>query len=145
MEIFKILVAGVVATSLMTIFSYGVSIVRSSQFREPQLLNILINRSRLFNFKLSKTSKVGWGIHYFIGLIFILIYDIIWKNTQLQPTLTPGIIFGFITGIIGVIGWKIMLSLHNNPPNIKWIEYYLQLIVAHVIFWMGAVWVYQMW
>ncbi len=145
MEIFKILVAGVVATSLMTIFSYGVSIVRSSQFREPQLLNILINRSHIFKIEIPKNSKIGWGIHYFIGWIFILIYDIIWNNTQFEPTLTPGIIFGFMTGIVGVIGWRILLSLHHDPPHIKWVEYYLQLIVAHVIFWMGAVWVYQMW
>lgn len=145
MEIFKILVAGIVATSLMSGFSYGVSILLSSQFREPQLLNILINRSRIFKTEISRTSKIGWGIHYLIGWVFILIYDVIWRNTQFEPTLTPGIIFGFMTGIVGVVGWRVLLALHKDPPPIKWMEYYLQIIVAHVIFWMGAVWVYQMW
>ncbi len=45
MEIIRILVPGVLATSIITFFSYIISNIRYRQFREPELLNIVLSRS----------------------------------------------------------------------------------------------------
>ncbi len=146
MEIIKFLVAGVFATSIMTAFSYIISNIRNRQFREPELLNIVLSKSDLFSLKLSKKSSVGWILHYAIGLIFVLIFKIIWKLEFIPISITTGAIFGFVAGIIGVFGWKLFFYLSEKPSEITWnIEYYLQLIVAHILFGISVALVYDMW
>lgn len=135
----KILLAGIAATSLMTLFSYLVSRVTGRQFREPQLLNILIKRSKLISFAPGKSHLAGWLIHYTIGFIFVFIFALLWKNTALEPTVFTGALLGFLFGFIGITGWKIMFYLNPDPPEIAFKEFYFQLIIAHVIFGIGAV------
>ncbi len=43
MEFKKVLYAGILATSAMTIFSYLVSEITGENFREPELITMLIN------------------------------------------------------------------------------------------------------
>ncbi|MCF4100821.1 hypothetical protein L1I30_03995 [Gillisia sp. M10.2A] len=145
MEVTKIICSGFAATSLMTAFSYLVSRIKNKQFREPELLNILISRSDLLNFKLSKKSSVGWVLHYVIGWIFVIIFDVLWKFNFPPFSVLSGALLGLVAGIIGVFGWKIFFSLSNNPPKIDWSEYYLQLIIAHIIFGVTAALVFLSW
>ncbi|UJH89903.1 hypothetical protein LZ575_12990 [Antarcticibacterium sp. 1MA-6-2] len=134
----KIFLSAIITTSLMTLFSYIVSAFSHSQFREPQLLNELINRSTALAFKPGQKNLSGWIIHYSIGLLFVVIFRMIWNFTIIEPTYLSGASLGFIFGFIGITGWKIMFSLSPNPPEIKFKSFYLQLIAAHIIFGIGA-------
>jgi len=146
MDIARLLVAGAVATSTMTAFSYIISNIRNRQFREPELLNIVLSRSDFFRLDLSKKSSAGWILHYLIGWIFVVFFEIIWKLEFIPISITSGAILGFAAGIIGVLGWKLLFYLSKNPPETTWdIEYYLQLIVAHIIFGVSAAVVYDIW
>lgn len=146
MEIIKLLVIGIVATTCMTLFSYILSNIRNRQFREPELLNILLSKATLFKVKLPQKSSIGWIIHYLIGLIFVVIFEILWKLKFIPISITSGAIFGFIAGIIGVFGWKLFFYLSKKPSEITWnIEYYLQLIVAHIIFGISTAILYDVW
>lgn len=145
MEIIKILIAGVVATSLMTAFSYIVSAISNKQFREPELLNIILSKSSFFRLELSKKSSAGWILHYLIGWLFVLIFALVWDIELIPISILSGAILGFGAGIIGVFGWKIFFALSSNPPKIAWSEYYLQLIIAHIIFGIGTAVVYIVW
>lgn len=138
MDILLIILSGFVATSLMTMFSYIVAEVKKSQFREPQLLNILITLAPLIHIKVSIRNILGWIIHYIIGWIFVVCFDFIWRYSGVDPSLASGAYLGFIAGIIGVSGWKIFFILSPNPPGIEFKNFYLQLIVAHIIFGLGA-------
>lgn len=140
------LVSAVVATSIMTAFSYILSNIRNKQFREPELLNIVLSSSDLFNLELSKKSSVGWILHYLIGLILVLIFEILLKFELIPISITSGAIFGFVAGIMGVFGWKLFFYLSEKPSEITWnIEYYLQLIVAHILFGISTSVVYLVW
>lgn len=142
MEVLLIVVSGFIATSLMTLFSYLISNIKGRQFREPELLNILISRSTLFPWKIKKDSWVGWAIHYSIGWFFVICFYLIWKYTKMEPSVATGALFGFLAGIIGISGWKIFFLLHHDPPEIDFKNFYIQLIVAHIIFGLGAVLVF---
>lgn len=144
MEIFTILVSGLVATSVMTLFSYVVSNFKSKQFREPELLNSLISRAEIISLKPSRNHLLGWIIHYLIGWFFVLVFSLIWEFTQFSATIISGAVLGLAAGIIGIFGWKIMFKLNRNPPEIDFSQFYLQLIIAHILFGISAAMVYSL-
>lgn len=139
MEFNIIFVSGLIATSLMTLFSYLAAKLTSHQFREPQLLNVLLQRSPAIWFNPKTTGITGWLIHYSIGFLFAVILAIIWKRTFIDPSLTSGALLGFLLGFIGIAGWKLFFYLSPEPPDIKFQKFYFQLIIAHIIFGIGAV------
>ena len=125
--------AGLIGTSLMTAFSYGISKATHQQFREPQLLAKLL--SRLFSQQRNPKHDVhGWLLHYSIGLIFTTVYDLLWRKTSLNPSMAHGALLGGISGVIGAEVWKLVLKTHPDPPNVNLKEYYRQLLAAHVVF-----------
>lgn len=142
MELYKILISGLVATSVMTLFSYLVSHFKSNQFREPELLNSLISRSEIIKLKPSKNHFLGWLIHYIIGWGFVVIFHLIWTYSELPVGIVSGSLFGFLAGIIGIFGWKMMFRLNQNPPEIDFGQFYFQLIIAHILFGISAAVVY---
>lgn len=46
MDFIEIFLSGIVATRMMTSFSYKVAAVKRSKFHEPGLLNILLRKSK---------------------------------------------------------------------------------------------------
>lgn len=142
MNVIKIFLGGLIATSLMTLFSYLVSYVRSSRFKEPELLNSLIKSSSAIPLNPSEKNIKGWLIHYLIGWVFMVFFDIIWTYTVINPSLLTGSLLGLLAGFIGIAGWRIMFRLNNDPPEIPFRSFYLHLLIAHIIFGAGASLVY---
>lgn len=138
MHLILILFSGFCATSLMTAFSYFIATWKKSQFREPELLNILISRAGLTALKISKKSALGWVIHYTIGYFFVVIFYLIWKNIDWSPTLISGAVFGLAAGLVGLTGWIIFFKISPDPPKIDYSGFYFQIVVAHIIFGVGA-------
>ena len=141
MEILKILLATIVATSLMTLFSYIISKKRNKQFREPELLAAIIGQ---FSFLQNPRHYViaGWAVHYTIGLLFVVVYDQIWRHTSLDATWFCGILFGIASGIVGIFGWRMIFGIAPRIPRTDFKAYFLHLLLAHIVFALGAVAVY---
>jgi hypothetical protein len=142
MDFIKIILATLVGTTVMTLFSYAVSEAFRKLFKEPVLLNILLDRAGIVNINDSRKNGLGWMLHFLVGLLFVIIYDRIWALTPLEPSWTIGLIFGALSGVVGIISWMIMFKIHPNEPNIHFKEYYLQLFFAHILFGLGATAVY---
>lgn len=128
----KIVVSGIIGTSAMTIFSYLVSKIMGENFREPEILAILIKN--MLPTATPYAIYLGWVLHYLIGFAFVVVYVRLWDNNQLKPNVASGILLGAISGIIGIIGWYIVLKLHPNPPLINLINYFILLFFAHIVF-----------
>jgi hypothetical protein len=133
-----ILLAGTAGTSLMTAFSYQVSKEKQEQFREPLLLHKLISRL-LPSDKKYNTTIDGWILHYSVGLMFNVIYDALWKNSILKPSIGNGLAIGTASGILGASVWTAILKLHPNPPVVNIRKYYPHLIAAHMVFGLFSV------
>ncbi len=118
----------------MTFFSYTISFIRGKEFKEPQLLTKLLYRQIHTSRLRGVENMPGWIIHLSIGYIFIAIMDCAFLFSGVQPSLWWGMIFGTGLGIIGVAGWKILFAIHPNPPEIHFREFYIQLLIAHIIF-----------
>lgn len=131
--------SSIIATIMMTAFSYLYSEIKDKKFKEPQLINILIDRLPNMKMTIGKHHWLGWFLHFLIGLIFTALFFLIWNFTKISITWESGIILGFLAGVIGVLGWRITFSIHPNPPNIQFSKFYIQLIVAHILFGLGCV------
>ncbi len=138
MPFITILIAGVVATTAMTIFSYVYAKLQSKQFREPELLNNLMERSSIIPLSPSNNHVLGWFVHYSIGFVFAAIFFLFWELTTFSPGWSSGSIMGFAAGLVGIVGWKFMFKINDNPPEIDFSQFYFQLVVAHIVFGITA-------
>lgn len=129
----NILFSSIVGTSAMTLFSYLISESENKNFREPEVLAKLIKR--LPDNCSEETAQIaGWGMHYTIGLLFVVMYSELWKQKNIDPTITSGILLGTASGIIGILAWKAMFETHPDPPVKDLKDYFRHLLLAHVVF-----------
>ena len=139
----QLVVVSIAATSAMTLFSYVVSASFRELYKEPVLLTFILNK---LNTELSVKSKrvLAWLIHYIIGLMFVVIYHLLWFYNVLPISLLIALLLGAISGIIGIIGWMFMFKITNHKPVIDFKGYYIQLFFAHIIFALTATLVYYL-
>lgn len=130
----QILSVGIYATVAMTFISYVFSYVFHTNFKEPQLLNHLLDTLPRSNINLDREHVLGWVIHISIGCLFVTVFKVLQIYSSVTPSLQTGLIFGAIAGIFGISVWILMFALHPNPPKIKRQLFYIQLFLAHLVF-----------
>lgn len=140
---YKIILAGVAGTTFMTLYSYYRANKEKQQYREPVLLNKLINRSHVLPNKIDDNHPAGWVTHYAIGILFVAAYYLFWKRALHYPTALKIAVIGGTSGIIAIGSWKLMFTVNPNPPQNNRYGYYRQLFVAHIIFSASALILYK--
>lgn len=129
-----ILIAGISATTLMTLFSQLVSKYRGIEFNEADLLAKFINRTKYFPIAPKLNLILGWSIHYLIGIVLAACMYFIYCYFNMNITILNGGLIGLIAGFIGAMGWIGLFAFHWNPPHTELKEFILQLLIAHCIF-----------
>lgn len=133
MDFLKIMIAAFSATNIMTTFSYLISVTYNKLFKEPVMLNYILNGIGVsFTGKLKKAE--GWIAHYVIGLFFVIIYESVWRYTDVKFGWLSGIIFGAVSGGFGILCWHLIYRLPDKKPRAPLRDYYLQLFLAHIVF-----------
>jgi len=129
----NLVVAAVAGTAAMTLFSYFLSGKKDKDFREPALLGKLVKRILPSSEK--KISEVsGWMMHASVGFLFAWLYRRLPEIRKMNPDLPDDVFVGVANGVLGAIMWKLVFSLHPNPPEIDFKRFYKHLILAHMIF-----------
>jgi hypothetical protein len=126
----------IVATTIMTLFSYGYSVLRQKKYKEPQLLNQLLQRAWII--RVSSNDPIGWAIHYVVGWLFIVLYLYILRTNDFHASLSFFVLCGIFSGFLGAAVWALVFRMHPNPPRIKLPEYLGMILVAHAAFGAGA-------
>ena len=127
------IVSSISGTSMMTLFSYLVSLAENDNFSEPENLGALIHR--LFpTTRKSEAVVIGWTIHYMVGFMFVIIYKELWRSGKIRKTIANGIILGICNGLIGSAVWNWTLQAHPFPKKINFSRYLMHLIPAHIVF-----------
>lgn len=141
----KIIVAGIIGTTFMTLYSYMKSKKENEQYVEPVMLNRLIDNSeKLPDIKDNNVHPAGWGLHYLTGIAFVTAYWIFWRKALKDPTITKVLAIGSLSGIAGITTWKMLFANHDNPPHNNRYGYYKQLFTAHIIFSITALLAYKL-
>ncbi|HYD23092.1 MAG TPA: hypothetical protein VEB40_16525 [Flavipsychrobacter sp.] len=128
----KTISAAIIGTSAMTLYSYVLAGTKNRNFREPENLSILLRR--LAPVEEKEADVICWTAHYTVGLLFVLVYEQLYANTQLKPNIRTGLTLGFFTGLFAILVWKMVFHLHPRPPKKDFKRYYGQLLIAHIIF-----------
>ncbi|MGN6601494.1 MAG: hypothetical protein ACTHK8_03535 [Ginsengibacter sp.] len=127
-------VAGAIAgTAAMTLFSYFLSGKKDKDFREPALLGKMVKRVLPPSVK-TVSEIAGWMMHGSMGLFFASMYQRLPEIRKMYPDLPDDIFVGVANGSVGIMLWKLVFSLHPNPPQIDFKRFYQHLILAHIIF-----------
>ncbi|WP_423146036.1 hypothetical protein [Rubrolithibacter danxiaensis] len=133
MKATPIVSSGLTGTSAMTLFSYIVSENKEKNFKEPEVLAQLL-QNMLPQIKKEPTQVAGWSMHYSMGMIFALIYEYLWQERKVKPTIKNGLILGGLSGLAGIMVWKLVFKIHPNPPKLHFNRYYGHLFLAHLVF-----------
>ena len=134
-EITKIIAAGIVGTTFMTLYSYMISRKEKQQYVEPVLLNKLIDGSEnLPDIENKDTHPAGWFAHYGVGILFVVGYWIVWRRALRSPGPVRALVIGALSGIVAIGAWKAMFAANANPPHNDRYGYFRQLFYAHLIF-----------
>ena len=140
----KIIIAGIVGTTCMTIYSYIKAKEEKQRYVEPVLLNELIDNSEnLPAIKKEESHPAGWALHYVTGILFVWAYWLLWRKALYRPSLVKIATIGSFSGLAGILVWKGLFSSHSNPPYNNRYGYYKQLFFAHIIFSVFALITYK--
>jgi len=129
--------AGVGGTGIMSAFSYLISDSKNKNFKEPEILAELITRI-IPDVNKKQATIAGWGLHLGTGMLFTAIYNQIWQKTTIKPSVKSGAILGAVSGVVGIAVWRATIALHPKPPIKDYKSYYKHLLLAHIIFGIGA-------
>jgi len=131
-EVKKLSYPSVAATTAMTLFSYVVSYLFNTQFKEPKLLSYFFFTPGR---KKSNTPPLGgYVLHYLVGAGFTIAYKFIWKKWFKLPTWRSGLAYGSVCSVAGMLSWKAVFATHSSPPDIKLKSYLFHLFLAHLVF-----------
>jgi hypothetical protein len=133
----KIIFSGITGTSLMTLFSYAVSGAGKKNFKEPELLAAL-EKTALTDAIKALALPAGWGTHYSIGIVWAAVYEYFWQKKLMKRTVKNGLILGGLSGLTGIAIWKLTFKIHPDPPRIDFRKFYIQLLIAHLIYGLGV-------
>ena len=135
---FTIIIAGIIGTGAMTFCMYLATFIIKKVMKVVKILGTMLTFQTTKEGKLSDkpfSIFIGLVAHYLIGIFFVIIYYILWKNGIGKPNFFYGAIFGFLSGLFGIIVWRIFFAIHPNPPkNINLKDYFINLVIAHIIF-----------
>jgi len=142
METGKVLTSAMGGTAAMSLFSYVVSNLENKNFREPEILAHLIKR---LSEKISKeeAEAAGWAAHYAAGILFVAVYNELWKREKIKPSVASGAILGAVSGLAGIMIWSAVFKLHPNPPAKNLKPYFEHLMMAHVVFGISCALTYK--
>ncbi|MES2827920.1 MAG: hypothetical protein V4687_07190 [Bacteroidota bacterium] len=142
-KIEKTFISGFTGTTFMTAASALMSLLPHENFKEPEHLATMAGRLAPFLSKKTK-SLVGWGAHYSMGFLFAAVYVELWERGEIKHNIKNGVILGLLSGLLGLLIWKGTFKIHPLPPAIRYLDFYLQRIPAHIVFAVFATIAYRM-
>lgn len=130
-DLVKPSISGAIGTSIMSLFSTVTSEKKHRQFREHEILAMLLKP-----LPLSKRNRLvlAWLGHYAIGIGFNTINQTLLKSLRKKPGFLNGLLVGAANGLIGIAVWKTIFALHPSPPKISLNRYLAHLMLAHLVF-----------
>ncbi|MFP9119059.1 hypothetical protein ACLI08_14805 [Flavobacterium sp. RNTU_13] len=140
----KIIIAGVVGTTFMTLYSYLKARKENQEYVEPIMINKLIDNSEdLPQIHDEESHPSGYILHYATGIGFMAVYYMAWEKALSKPTLSKILLIGVLSGVTGIAVWKLLFAQHSRPPQNYRHGYYRQLFIAHIIFTLFAISTYK--
>ena len=113
MDIASAVIAGLIATAVMTAIMYAAPYVGLPK------MDIMGMLGTMFMEPGTTALILGAIIHFMMGAIFAIIYAFFWTNVLGDPTWLWGIIFGLVHGIIVVFTMPMIQGMHPRAEQLE--------------------------
>ena len=143
METIKIVRSGIVATSMMTIFSYLASGGKAKNFREPELLCEIFSEKSAAKKCEQPFLSAGWAAHYAMGVCWSGLENYLLRENRMKADLKSGLLFGCSGGLTGILIWNQLFKLSRRPPLTVYPKFYAHLLLAHIVYSLSVVLLYK--
>ncbi len=136
--------SGVFGTIAMTLFMYFYSFISHRFTKVIHILGNMLVGERNYYSPNKMAFIVGSIAHFGVGALFSFSYFLLWNWGVFKINLQDSIMIGAVSGVIAIVVWKGYLSVHSNPPKISQGHYFLALFLAHIVFGLVSVNVFQL-
>lgn len=143
--IIKTVIAGVVATSIMTAWMYLLSYFFKRQWKVIHILGTMILNKTTVGKNVSTEPYpviIGTVLHYLVGIGFSFLYWYLLKKNCLTLTINDSLLFGAVAGIFAVFAWRAFFYIHKNPPGVPLPGYLASIFAGHLVFAEGVMYSY---
>lgn len=113
MDIISAIIAGLIATAVMTVLMYMMPAMGMPKMDIVGMLGTMFTADR------GTANVIGAVLHFMMGAIFAIIYAWLWANVVGDPTWWWGLIFGAVHGVIAIIAMPLMMRMHPRPPDME--------------------------
>lgn len=135
--------SGFVGTIAMTGVMYLYSIVSKRFTKVIHILGNMVTGERNYYTPTKTALLIGTVAHFGVGILFSFAYFLLWNWGIFHINLKDSVLIGVFSGIVAIVVWKIYLSVHSSPPNTSQIQYFIALFLAHIVFAVVSVNVFQ--
>lgn len=103
-----VVIAGLVATAVITMLMYAGPVMRMPKMDIAQMLGSMVLPQGTFAF------TTGLMVHFGMGVVFAIIYALVWKGLGLNPTWWTGLVFGAVHFMLAGAGMGMMPIVHKE-------------------------------
>jgi hypothetical protein len=138
------LLSGVAGTVAMTCFMYLYASLTHQFTKVIHILGNMVIGESNYNTPSRNALLIGTVAHFSVGILFSFAYFLLWNWGIFKIDLSDSVWIGVASGIVAIVVWKIYLSVHSSPPQNSHLHYFIALFLAHIVFAVVSVNVFQM-
>ncbi|MEB2785446.1 DUF6789 family protein [Algoriphagus persicinus] len=138
------ILSGLAGTIVMTMIMYLYSYLSHSFTKVIHILGNMLVGECNYSSPSKNALIVGIRAHFGVGVLLSFAYFLLWNWGIFKINLEDSILIGAISGVVAILFWKGYLRLHSNPPKFSQLHYFLALFLAHIVFGMVSVNVFQL-
>lgn len=127
--------SGFAGTIFMTVVMYLYGKLSKNDTKVVHILGAMVTCSTDKHQKGKEKKLIAGALgHLSVGLLFTLMYFLLWNWGVFDITWIDSIWVGAISGTIAIIVWRLYFALHFHPPKISFLHYSIALFISHIIF-----------
>jgi len=136
--------SGIVGTIAMTAVMYFYAGITKRFTKVIHILGCMLAGDNSLFYPTRNALTVGTVGHFGVGVLFSFAYFLLWNWGVFRINFSDSVLIGAASGVVAVIVWKSYLVLHLHPPKISQIHYFIALFLAHIIFGIVSVNIFQL-
>jgi hypothetical protein len=105
MEWDMVVLAGIVATAVMTVVMYMGKAI-GMEIDMPRMLGLMVVDPS------NVATVIGLVIHFMMGVVFAAVYALVFEGLDIDPTWLWGALFGAVHGILAGMAMGMMPAMH---------------------------------
>ena len=113
MDVVGVILAGLVGTAAMTAL-----LIMAPRMGMPKM-DIIGVLGSMFTSEEGTATRLGLVIHFMMGVIFAIIYALLWNADVRGVNVLWGLIFGAVHGAVVSVVVPMMLRMHPRPPHME--------------------------